>query len=307
MSYRFSVIVPLYNKEAEIERTIRSVLAQTYPPIEIVVVDDGSSDHSAEIVEAIDSPLVKLVRQENAGETAARNRGMAEASGDWFALIDADDEWRPGFLAEIAGMIEEFPGCGMYSTGFDIVNTDGEHPARTPSERGVVENFFKASMDCFVSTSSSSVLSAQAVRKTGGFPEGMRLGGDQYMWTKTAREFPVCFSPERLVKVHIAASNRSVAIYKPETTKFSFRDFYDPDDFWLNEYIARVALGKAIAVSSKGGTEQPRSDEQFFAYTRHSRRLLLRLRILNRLPRKWRPAVHRWYTALAWKIAKKGL
>ena len=107
----FSVIIPLYNKEREIEGTIRSVLSQTRLPDEIVVVDDGSTDRSAEIVQRIDSPLIRLVAQPNAGECAARNRAIAEARGEYLALIDADDEWEPGFLAEIEAMIGEFPGA----------------------------------------------------------------------------------------------------------------------------------------------------------------------------------------------------
>lgn len=307
MNYRFSVIIPLYNKEAEIERAICSALAQTYAPLEIIVVDDGSTDDGARIAEGTGSPLVRVVRQQNAGETAARNRGMSEAQGGYFALLDADDEWRPGFLAEIAGMIDEFPGCGIYCTGFDIVNTDGEYPARTPSGRGIIQDFFRVSMKVFIATSSSSALWAEAVKQVGGFPEGMRLGGDLYMWIKTALAYPVCFSPERLVRVHAAASNRSAAIYRPENTRFSLRDFVTPDNFWLNEYTARAALGKAIIISVRGGTEQARSDEKFFAWNRHSRRLWLRLWVLNRLPRRWRPAVNDVYAKLAWKIARKGL
>jgi glycosyltransferase involved in cell wall biosynthesis len=307
MNYRFSVIIPLYNKEAEVERTIRSVLAQSYPPLEIVVVDDGSTDRSAQIVEAVGSPLVRLIRQPNAGETAARNRAMTEAQGDYFALIDADDEWRPGFLTEIASMIRDFPDCGLYSTAFDIVDDIGEHPAHTPVVRGVVENFFRESMCSYVSIPSSSVIPRAVVEDVGGFPEGMRLGGDQYMWVKIARRWPVCFSPERLVKYYMVASNRSAAIYRPEVTRYSFAELYDSADTWLNEYIARVALGKAIVLSVKGDTEAGRDTERFFAYNRGSRRLWWRLWALNRLPRRLRPHMHSLYTRLAWRIAKRGL
>ncbi len=303
----FSVIIPLYNKELEIGRTIRSVLAQTLQPLEIVVVDDGSTDRSAEIVEGFNSQIIRLIRQQNAGETAARNRAMAEARGDFFALIDADDEWRPGFLAEIAAMTEEFPGCGLYSTAFDIVNTDGEHPAKTPSQRGVVDNFFRTSMTKYVSIPSASAIPRAVIAKIGGFPEGMRLGGDQYMWTKIARQYPVCFSPKRLVRYFMAASNRSAAIYKPEQTAFSFEDFYDAANPDLNEYIARVALGKALVISAKGGTEDGRRAEKFFAYNRHSRRLWWRLWVLNRLPVWLRRRLHALYTDLAWRLAKRGL
>ena len=115
-SATISVIIPLYNKEREIGDTLRSVLAQTLPPAEIVVVDDGSTDRSAEIVRGIRSPLVKLVTQPNAGECAARNRAIAESTGDYIALLDADDTWEPGFLEEIAAMIADEAAIGMINT-----------------------------------------------------------------------------------------------------------------------------------------------------------------------------------------------
>ena len=130
-SATISVIIPLYNKEREIGDTLRSVLAQTLQPTEIVVVDDGSTDGSADAVRAIASPLVKLVTQANAGVCAARNRAIAESAGDLIALLDADDTWEPGFLEEIASMAAEFPVCGIYSTAFNIVSHDGRLPPRS--------------------------------------------------------------------------------------------------------------------------------------------------------------------------------
>ena len=133
MNVKFSVIIPLYNKEAEIERTLRSVLAQSVLPHEIVVVDDGSTDRSAAIVESIGSPLIRLVRQANAGECAARNTAMNKAEGTHYALVDADDVWKPNFLEEMKALIEEFPECGLYCSAFDIINTDGRHPSNSPT------------------------------------------------------------------------------------------------------------------------------------------------------------------------------
>ena len=288
MKSDISVVIPLYNKEKEIARTLRSVLAQTSQPLEIIVVDDGSTDGSAARVEEIGSPLIRLIQQENRGVSAARNRAMQEACGEYAALLDGDDTWEPGYLAEIERLIAAYPGCGAYATSFNV--DDGHHltPGDTPQTEGVVD-FFTEALSHYVLIPSSTTLRREPALSLGGFPEGMRMGEDQYLWTKLARTSPVCFSPARLVRYSKAASNRSAAIYRPEQTRFSFEDLYEPaarDS--SNEYVARAALGKALVVSAKGGTAEAARAAKFFAYTRHDRRTLRKLRILNALPVRWR-------------------
>lgn len=305
-----SVIIPLYNKEREIGATLRSILAQTLPPTEIVVVDDGSTDRSADIVREIaaESPLVRLVPQTNAGECAARNRAIAETTGEYIALLDADDEWRPGFLQEIAALIAEFPQCGLYCTAFDIVSHEGEFPAVCPSERGVVENFFRDSAHRYIAIPSASCILRRVFDDVGGFPDGMKMGGDLYMWVKIARRYKVCFSPARLCRYSRVASNRSSAIYTPERTPYSFEQLYDPtapDE--EREFLARAALGKALVLSAKGGTEDAARAIRTFGYTRTYRRTLRKVRLLNALPVGWRTPLLNFYNAVAWRVAKKGL
>lgn len=304
----FSVIIPLYNKECEIEGTIRSVLSQTRLPDEIVVVDDGSTDRSAGIVQRIDSPLIRLVAQPNAGECAARNRAIAEARGEYLALIDADDEWEPGFLAEIEAMIGEFPGCGLYCTGFSVVSHDGLFPARGLDRRGVVGNFFRDSAHRYIAIPSASCIPREVIDTVGGFPEGMKMAGDLYMWIKIARRYRVCYSPERLARYSKVASNRSATSYTPERTAYSFEELYDPAaPEEEREFIARAALGKALIQSVKGGTEEARRAARFFGWTKVYRRTLRKVRLLNRLPVRWRGPLLDLYNAVAWRLARKGL
>lgn len=105
----FSVVIPLYNKREFIRRTLESVMAQTLRPREIIVVDDGSSDGGPEAITDLLPDCVTLVRQANAGPGLARNHGAAIASGDWIALIDADDLWHPRHLENLAGVVAAFP------------------------------------------------------------------------------------------------------------------------------------------------------------------------------------------------------
>ena len=307
-----SVIIPLYNKEREIGGVVRSVLAQSLPPREIVIVDDGSTDGSAAIVEELaaehpEAPI-KLVRQANAGECAARNRAIAESSGSMIALLDADDEWEADFLAEIAALRSEFPDCGLYSTAFRIVGSDGIFTADTPDRRGIVDNFFRDSAHRYISIPSASAIPRSVIDDVGGFPEGMKIAGDLYMWIKIARKYRVCFSPRPLCRYSKVASNRSSAIYTPEQTVYSLEQLYDPsqsDDY--NEFVARAALGKALTISAKGGTDDAARAARFFAYTKTYRRTLHKVRVLNALPVSWRQPLLGLYNFLAWKIARKGL
>src|SRR4051794_39734864 len=99
VSEQVSVIIPASNASAYVVRAIESALAQSHPPLEILVIDDGSTDRTAEIVEALPAP-VRLLRKVNGGPATARNLGASQARGDWLALLDADDVWYPDKLRQ---------------------------------------------------------------------------------------------------------------------------------------------------------------------------------------------------------------
>ncbi|WBU63491.1 glycosyltransferase family 2 protein [Paracoccus aerodenitrificans] len=109
----FSVVIPAYNRSDKIGRTLASCFAQSDPDFEVVVVDDGSADDTAEIVEAYTDPRIRCIRQENAGASAARNRGVAEAQGRYVAFLDSDDEFLPGKLSNFRKAITADPAGGM--------------------------------------------------------------------------------------------------------------------------------------------------------------------------------------------------
>lgn len=307
MEPRISVVIPLYNKEREIGQTLSSVLGQHTPPLEVIVIDDGSTDAGAEVVRRFGSPLVRLLGQANRGVSAARNRGIREAKGEYVALLDGDDRWHADYLTEIHRLIAAYPDCGAYGTSFYIRSGAGMVQADTPGREGVVD-FFREALSHYVLIPSATTLRRDLVIETGGFPEGMKLGEDQYLWTKIARRAAVCLSPRPLVCYSRTAQNRSATLYTPENSLYSFEELFEADASDLsNEYIARVALGKALVASAKGGTTEARQAARFFRYTHRSRRILWKLRLLNSLPARLRWPLLQGYNALAWKIARKGL
>jgi len=107
-----TVVIPAYNAERHIVEALEGVLAQTYRPVEIVVVDDGSTDATAETVRRF-GPRVRFTTQINAGAGAARNRGVAMATGRYIAFLDADDSWPPEKLARQVEILEKNPGCDL--------------------------------------------------------------------------------------------------------------------------------------------------------------------------------------------------
>ena len=110
----FSVIIPLYNKAHTIERTLQSVLAQTFREFEVVIVNDGSTDDGADKARRIPDSRIRVIDQRNQGVSAARNQGIAHSSQPFIALIDGDDEWLPGFLEKMREAIIQFPRAGLY-------------------------------------------------------------------------------------------------------------------------------------------------------------------------------------------------
>lgn len=308
MNSEFSVVIPLYNKEREIAATLDSVLSQRLAPLEIIVIDDGSTDNGPAIVRNYDSPLVRLLTQPNAGVSAARNRGVQEAAGKYIAFLDADDRWRPEYLGKMAELIARYPGCGAYSAAFDIVSGNQVYPNKNPGKEGIVEDFFREAMNSYILQPSATVIPRSILLSEGGFPEGMKIGEDLYLWIKLASNHKICFTPENLVLYSRTASNRSVGIYTPESTPFSFEDLYRPEEggSYRNEYIARCAIGKALTLTAKGDTAFGHRTEKAFSYTRLYRRGWRKLRILNRIPPRLRPAIHGFYNRMAWRLARKG-
>ena len=143
-----SVVIPLYNKEGQIAHTLQSVFTQTFQNFEIVIVDDGSTDNSVEEVEKFDDSRIRLIHQTNAGVSAARNRGIEEASGELIAFLDADDVWMPEYLATQYGLYQKYPECSVYACNYEFRDSEGKV---TPTiirklpfegEDGILSNYF---------------------------------------------------------------------------------------------------------------------------------------------------------------------
>ncbi len=196
-----SVVIPLYNKESQINQTIQSVLRQSFQDFEIVVVDDGSTDNSVSEVKRFNDSRIRIVSQTNAGVSAARNRGIAEAKGEFIALLDGDDEWKPDYLATQYALTEKYPECDVFATDYEFRSSDGEvSPTiinRLPfnSEDGILTNYFEVATHSHPPICSISIMTRKGIFESiGGFPLGIRSGEDLLTWARLACRCKITFS-----------------------------------------------------------------------------------------------------------------
>jgi glycosyltransferase involved in cell wall biosynthesis len=211
--------MPLYNKAPYVKKALESVLSQTYTDYEIIVVDDGSTDNSADIVRELvisNCKLVndqfRLISQANAGVAAARNNGVAKSKGEYVCFLDADDWWKPTFLEEMDNLIAEYPDAGIYASNYIYYKPGKTHIALN-LERGYIDypEAYLQSGSMPV-TSITTCMPRKVFDEMGGFPVGIKLGEDFLLWAKTALHYKVAFCERALayynndVPVHLRAT-----------------------------------------------------------------------------------------------------
>jgi glycosyltransferase involved in cell wall biosynthesis len=212
----FSVVIPLYNKEKHIQRAIRSVLAQTYQDFDLIIVDDGSTDASYKMASAIQDPRIRIIRQENQGVSAARNRGVAEARYDWVAFLDADDEWLPEFLQLLNGLHCQFRKCGLLATSFYKQRQNGfdysepENLVYPLNSKVLIGDFYTDLRKIGPFCCSSFAVSRSLLFSIGGFQTGLKLGEDLLVWLKLFQITPFAFANIPSAIYHLEADNRSL-------------------------------------------------------------------------------------------------
>jgi glycosyltransferase involved in cell wall biosynthesis len=184
---RVSVIIPSYNAAAHLRRAVDSVLAQTWHSLELLVVDDGSTDDTRAALHAYGDRL-RLLSQANGGPAAARNHGLREAAGEYVAFLDADDWWEAGKLAEQVALLDARPEVGFCSTATRVVDAAGAAVAAWPCQpqAGPLPDslFMNGSV---VSGSTSGVVARRAlVLEVGGFDAALRGFEDPDLWIRLA-------------------------------------------------------------------------------------------------------------------------
>ncbi|MBN2210285.1 MAG: glycosyltransferase family 2 protein [Sedimentisphaerales bacterium] len=217
-----SVVIPAYNSERYIARAIESVLGQTLPPQEIIVVDDGSTDGTLKALEPY-RDRIQIVRQTNAGASAARNAGIQKAQGKWIAFLDADDEWLPEHLARQAQVLNNHPTL-IWSTG-NYYTCLCTKQRRAPAESSRIKgqdffpDWFEAARLGHAGCTDTMIIRKTAILETGLFTEDQTRANDLDMWWRLAYRWPtVGYVAEPLSVYHLEVEDSITTItYSPDS------------------------------------------------------------------------------------------
>jgi glycosyltransferase involved in cell wall biosynthesis len=207
-----SVVIPTRDRSALLRQSLRSVLAQSDVSLEVIVVDDGSSDDTGAVVTAVDDLRVVLLRHDRSqGLSASRNHGAQEAKGEWLAFIDDDDLWAPRKLsgqvqaANASGRTWVYTGCVNVDDGLTILGGD---PPPSPEE--VVRLIYRRNV--IPGGGSNVVLHRDAFRRAGPFNVSLRSAADWEMWIRLAKQGPPAWVPEPLMAYRYHSTNMSLDV-----------------------------------------------------------------------------------------------
>lgn len=258
----FTVIIPLYNKVFSIAKTIQSVLNQTLKNFELLVVNDGSTDNSVEIVERFDDHRIKIIHQSNQGVSAARNAGIKEAKGEWICFLDADDEWEPNFLQLFDTAINENKEFDFYTIGYKIIEPNGStknillNNNDTYISIGIADYLRHSIKKKPLATSNTVMINSKIVKNTDGFLVGLKRGEDRDYWLRILfLTGKLCFINKVAAYYHRELPNRvSNSLIIDPAEDLIFRYEYYINNFNLNKqeikalrvYLSYFALGRAV-------------------------------------------------------------
>ncbi len=265
---QFSVIIPLYNKSQSIGRAIKSILEQTYKKLEVVVVDDGSTDNGAKVVENFKDSRIRLVRQDNYGVSAARNKGILLANHPFIAFLDADDAWKTWFLKTIVELIKYYPEAYWYATNYERRNKERKVPgfrAAVGISESKIDDFFELAVNELPVHISSVVIRRVVFDRVGVFPVGVKYGEDQDLFCRLALQNPLIYNPKVCATYFLDSENRACKqIIVPEVWPFlkEYRSYLSKVNSntsdSIKKFVARRFLTRAKALKDLGKSQEAR-------------------------------------------------
>ena len=246
-----SVVIPAYNHARYLPEAIESALAQTLPPHEVIVVDDGSRDDTPAVLERYRSRIT-IISQQNSGVSAARNHGVERSTGDFLAFLDADDVWLPQKLERQVACFRERPESGLVHCAMQLIDHEGK-PGKTVDsglEGWVGPELIRFRRPVVLGGGSGVMVPRRVFDELGGFDGGLSTSADWDLYFRIAMQYPVAFIPEVLLQYRHHDSNMHRNIQLMERDMFSSyaKNFASPSPELRR--IKRLAYGSLHAVLS---------------------------------------------------------
>lgn len=237
-----SVVIPLYNKEASISQSLGSVLSQSYDDFEVVIVDDGSTDGSVSIVESINDPHIRLIKQENGGPSKARNTGVRNAKGEWIIFLDADDELLPTALEYFRTKIQENPKTEFLCAPFYMMYKD-KNTLSHPYKNGVVDNPYRSHCLGQLLPRTGAFICKRELCLCQPFNEEIRRFEDLEWLYRIYKDIPVYTCSKSVLKNYLDYSSASRARKDIKEDFLGYLDFKGKS-FWEKMALYSFYLGE---------------------------------------------------------------
>jgi GT2 family glycosyltransferase len=246
--HSISVVIPMFNSEGFIKRSIGSVMQQSVSADEVIVIDDGSTDGGAEIVRQT-FPQVRVITIENSGEGYARNAGIEAAGSEWIAFLDADDFWLPNHLESAMSVISLINNAFIVATGIQKWVPTKPLVVRQPRiERGSVDYFAHQVNRWNVITSSSALVKKEAFNSVGGF-KSLKMGADIDMWERLALQYNFARTTE-VSAIYVKNVNGASAQFGQSLAAYSETSDLKPK-FYRSENLGALSLGSGKKIFSR--------------------------------------------------------
>lgn len=201
-----TVIVPCYNGARFLEETLESALRQTYPHVEVIVVDDGSTDDSAEIARRFP---IRYLYQDNCGLSNARNAGIRESRGAYVLFLDADDRLRPEAIECGVRILESHPECALTIGDHVFISADGRHLKNSLKVAALHSHYESLLKSNFIEMISSVLFRRRVFEEVGAFDSALRVAEDYDLYLRIARVRPICCHTAVIAEYRIHTANAS--------------------------------------------------------------------------------------------------
>lgn len=221
-----SVIIPLHNSEKTIEQTIQSVLQQTVTDLEIIIVNDGSTDSSLQKVEAVNDPRVKVYSFENAGAAVSRNRGFAQSSGELISFLDADDLWTPDKLEAQAAALDEHPEASVAYSWTEFIDESDQLivKGQAVTVNTQQEAYRRLLVGNFLDSGSNPLIRRKAIATINGFNESLKACQDNDFYLRLAMHYAFVNVPKYQIKYRLSSTSMTANTQKWEQNSLVFLD-----------------------------------------------------------------------------------